>query len=318
MPFCGVDRAVGDDHRMLGVDQKPRGFADRAQLALRRRHRHVFRDVEFLAVIAHRLLRQPVVQREHHGRARRRGGDLIGAHERLGEVLRRDRRVVPFGVVAHDGVDVLRRMHRRHARRPVRGVEIVAGEHDHRRAVAKRVVDVHGGVHQPDRAVDQRHQRLVGDLVIAVGDADAAFLMGAGEEFRRRVLAVVDQQLVDGAIARCRVGRQVFDVERLDNVDHEIRSGLALARIGRDIRHAGLGGGDMGIRRQCRRQPLLRLRRGRSLGGVDGAAGAGNGGRGEEPAAVELQACILFGHRRLPLASLGCRAVRSRRRSNCV
>ena len=268
----GIDRAIGDDHRMFGVDQKPRGFADRARLALRRRHRHEFRNVEFLAEIAQRLLRQAVVQRQHDGRARRRGGDLIGAHERLGEVLRRDRRVVPFGVVAHDGADVLRRMHRRHARRPVRGIEIVAGEHDHGRAVAKRVVDVHGGVHQPDRAVAQRHQRLVGDLVIAVGDADAGFLMGAGEEFRHRVLAVVDQRLMDAAIARCRIGRQVFDVERLDDVDHEIRSGPALARIGRNIRHAGLGGGDMGVRRQRRRQPLLRFRRGRGLGGVDGTA----------------------------------------------
>ena len=211
-------------------------------------------------------------------------------------MLRRDRRVVPFGVVAHDGVDVLRRVHRRHARRPVRGVEIVAAEHDHRHAVAIRVVDIHGGVHQPDRAVDQRHQRLVGDLVIAVGDADAAFLMGAGEEFRHRVLAVVDQRLVDGAIARCRIGRQVFDVERLDDVDHEVRSGPALARIGRNIRHAGLGGGDMGVRRQRRWQPLLRFRRGRGFGGADGTAGAGNGGRGEEFSAVELHACILFGH----------------------
>ena len=245
---------------MLGVDQKPRRLADGAQFARRRRGGHVFRDVELLPVVPDRLRRQSVIEGDRDRRARRRGGDLVGAHERLGKVLRRDRGVVPFGEFAHDGVDVLRRMNGRHARRPMRGVKIVAVDNDHRHAIAISVVDVHGRVHQTDGAVAQGHQRLVGDLVVAVGDADAGLLVGAGEELRHRVLAVVDQRLVDGAIARSGVGRQVFDVEGLDDVDHEVRPGPAFGGIGRNIRHAGLGRRNARVRRQHRRRALLRLR----------------------------------------------------------
>src|SRR5580692_7858839 len=66
----------------------------------------------------------------------------------------------------------------------------------------------------------------------------------------------------------------------------------------------------MGVRRQRRRQPLLRFRRGGGFGGVDGAAGAGDGGRGEEFSAVELHACILFGHLVSPWHGLDSRRVR--------
>ena len=288
-------RAIDHDHRPLGIGEQPRGFVHRAGIALRRRAGEKFRNVELLAVIADRLGLQAAVERHHHRAIRRRGRDLVHAHERLREMLRRHRRVVPLGIVAHDRVDVLGGMEGRHARRALRGVEIVAAHDDDGNAVAPGVVDRHGGVLQPDHAVDQRHQRLAGRLEVAVAHRDAGLLVHAGEEFRHRVLAVIDQRLVDAAIARGRIGRQVFDVERLDHVDHEIGTGRAVV-VRRQRRRAGLGGGDMGIRRQRRRQPLLRFRRGGGFGGVDGAAGAGDGSRGEEFSAVEPQACILFGH----------------------
>ena len=231
-PFCGARRAIDHDHRPLGVGEKPRRFLHRAGLALRRRGRRVFRDVELLAVVLpDRLLLQAGVERDHHRPVGRRHRDLVGAHERLREVLQRHRRVVPLGEVAHQRVDVLRRMEGRHARRPMRGVEVVAAHDDDRHAVAPGVVDRHRGVLQADRAVAERQQRLAGDLEVAVRHADRGFLMRAGEELRHLVAAVVDQRLVDAAEARSAVRRQIFDVERLDDIDHEIGAGDAADAI---------------------------------------------------------------------------------------
>ena len=129
----------------------------------------------------------------------------------------------------------------RHARRPVRGVEIVAAHDDDRHAVAPGVVDRHAAVLQADGAVAQRHQRLAGDLEVAVRDADRGFLVRAGEELRHLVAAVVDQRLVDAAVARRAVGRQILDVERLDDIDHEVGAGDAADSIRLGLWVAGLG-----------------------------------------------------------------------------
>ena len=166
-------------------------------------------------------------------------------------MLRRNRSVVPFREIAHDRVDVLAGMEGRNAWRTVRGVKIVAADNEHRHAVAPGVVDRHGGVLQADHAVDQGHQRFAGRLKVAVAHGDAGFLVHAGEEFRHRVLAVIDQQLVQSAVARGRIGRDIFDVERLDDVDHEVGAGHAVF-LRRHFRGAGLGRGNMSIRRQGR------------------------------------------------------------------
>ncbi len=242
-------RAVDDDHRVLRAGEEPRRFLHGARVALRRRGRHVARDVGLFAVLLHRLLLQAGVERDRHRAVRRRHRDLVGAHERLREMLQRHRRVVPLGEVAHQRVDVLRGVEGRHARRPVRGVQVVAADDDHRHAVAPRVVDAHGGVLQADRAVAQRHQRLAGDLEVAVRHADRGLLVHAGEELGHPVAAVVDQRLVDGAVAGGAVGRQVLDVERLDDVDHEVGPGDAFdAR--QLARRLGLGRCNLHRRRQ--------------------------------------------------------------------
>ena len=65
-----------------------------------------------------RLLLQAGVERDHDRAVGRGHRDLVGAHDRLREVLQRHRRVVPLGEVANQRVDVLRRVDGRHARRP--------------------------------------------------------------------------------------------------------------------------------------------------------------------------------------------------------
>ena len=105
---------------------------------------------------------------------------------------------------------------------------------------------------QADGAVAQHHQRLAGGLEVAMGHADRGFLVGAGDELRLLVAAVVDQRFVQPAEARGRVRADIVDVERLDDVDHEVR---AVRTMGlRDfLRDAGLGRRDMGVGPQRRR-----------------------------------------------------------------
>ena len=198
-------------------------------------------------------------------------------------------------------VDVLRGMVRRHARRAVRGVEIVAANDDDRHAVAPRVVDRHGRVLQSDDAVHQGQQRLARDLEIAVRHGDGRFFVHASDVFRHLVAAVVDQRLMQRAETRGAIRRHVFDVERLDDIDHEIGTGLA-----RDtrhlLRHVGFGGDGMRGRRQRRRQPC------RHAPGRDGArawrrrhgCGAGHGCSGQKFATIYRLTRILARHRHLP------------------
>jgi hypothetical protein len=77
---------------------------------------------------------------------------------------------------------------------------------------------------QADGAVRHHRHRLAGRLGIAVRHADRGFLVQAGEELGLGVAAVIDQRFVQAAEARPRVGRDVFEAERLDDVDHEIRA----------------------------------------------------------------------------------------------
>ncbi len=287
-------RAVGDDHRIVGGGQEARRFLHRAGIALRRRRGNVLRNVELLAVLADHLLLQARVERDQHRAVRRRHGDLVRAHHRLREVLQRDRRVVPLGVVAHQQTDVLRRVEGRHARRPVRGVEVVAADHDHRHAVAPGVVDRHRRVLQPHRAVAQRHQRFAGDLEVAMAHGDRGFLVHAGEELRHLVAAVVDERFVDAAVARSTVRRAVLDVEGLEDVDHEVRARYAADAVRRHL--AGrlrLERRDLRGRRQYRRGFLCHRFIGAARGGrCDGGAGGEHSGQ-ESAAVFACHDCLL-------------------------
>ena len=258
---------VGDDHRVLRVGEQLRCLFHGAAIALRRRGRNVTRNGEPFAVIADRLLLQTGVERDCDRSAGRRHGDLEGAHEGLREVLERDRRVVPFGEVTHQRVDVLRRVECRHARRPMGGIKIIAADDDHGHTIAPRVVDGHRGMLQTHRAVAQRHQRLAGGLEVAVRHADPGFLVRASEEFRHLVAAIIDHRFVDPAITGSTVRGHVLDVERLDDVDHEIGAGSAAdARRRQFARRSGFRRRHMRRRRQRGGHPRWSVGRGARCG----------------------------------------------------
>ncbi len=203
-------------------------------------------------------------------------------------------------------------MEGRHARRPVRGIEIIAAHDDDRYPIAPGVVDRHGGVLQTDGAMDERQQRLARHLEIAVPHGHCGFLMHAGEEFRHLVLTVVDQRLVDGAIARGGIGGQILDVERLDHVDHEVGTGDA-ADPRQVLRDAGFRRSNVHRGRQ-RGRPRRRRRggSGRLRGRLRSRRGHRSGrtrhrDAGEELAAADIGTPIISFHGFLPLNA--CRDV---------
>ena len=81
--------AVDDDHRLLRADEQLRGFArwrpDRPAAAS---SCVSFGIAEACRRLVNRLFLQLGVEREHHRPVGRRHRDLVGAHERLREMLR--------------------------------------------------------------------------------------------------------------------------------------------------------------------------------------------------------------------------------------
>jgi hypothetical protein len=95
-------------------------------------------------------------------------------------------------------------------------------DHEYRRAIDISVVNPHGGVEEPDHVMHDRHHRLAGRLGIAVGDLYGDLLV-LTQQHRRIIAAVVDQRVVQAAIARARIERNIRKTELLDEVDDDIR-----------------------------------------------------------------------------------------------
>jgi hypothetical protein len=87
----------------------------------------------------------------------------------------------------------------------------------------------------------QGHQRLAARLEVAVCHADRRLFVRASQELGHLVAAVVDQRLVDASVAGGAICGEILDIERLDNVDHEV--GTSDTSNSRQIlRRCGLGG----------------------------------------------------------------------------
>ena len=84
---------------------------------------------------------------------------------------------------------------------------------------------MHGGGH-----------RLAGDLGIAMRDGDGGFLVQAEQHLRLRIAEIIDDAVVQPAIARARRERDIGDVERAQRVGDHVAA--EAGRIG-----AGRGAG---------------------------------------------------------------------------
>ena len=167
--------------------------------------------------------------------ARRGIGDPAGAQDRFARGDGRGRLVVPFGIAAHQRALVARGVDPVDPGPALGRVDRAGGaEHDHRHAVAPGVEDRHGGVHQPDIGMHRRRHRLAGDLGIAVRDGDRGFLVQAEQHLRPLIAEIVDQTVVQAAIAGARIERDIGNVERAQRVGHHVAAEAGGVDAGRD------------------------------------------------------------------------------------
>ena len=143
-------------------------------------------------------------------------------------MLKRDRVIVPLDVIAHHRGGVLHAVEPLGAGTPEGQIQRVAEDDEHRHAIAPGVVNRHGSVLQSDSPMRQDKKRLAFDLGVAMRHCHRRFLMAAGDELGTLISAVVEQRFVERAEAGTRIRADVLKAERLDDVDHEVRSGALI------------------------------------------------------------------------------------------
>jgi hypothetical protein len=86
-------------------------------------------------------------------------------------------------------------------------------EHEHRHAVAPGVEQAHHAVQQTDIAVQYAGHRLASCLGVTVRDRDRVILVQAYDDARSLVAEMIDQAVVQSAIARAGVEADIGDAE---------------------------------------------------------------------------------------------------------
>ena len=90
-------------------------------------------------------------------------------------VLQRYGRIVPFGEIAHQCIDVLCGVDGRHTGWAARRIEIVSTNNQHGNAIAPSVVNRHRGVLQADGTMAECQKGFARDFEISVRHADRKF-----------------------------------------------------------------------------------------------------------------------------------------------
>src|SRR3954467_13771910 len=114
-------------------------------------------------------------------------------------MLQRSRDIVPLDEVAENGGRILRAVRPGDDAAAPHGVEMIAENQVDRYAIAERVVDRHRGVLCTDGAVHRDQAWPPFDLRVAVRHRRGDFLVGAGDELRSGLAAVVDERLTEAA-----------------------------------------------------------------------------------------------------------------------
>ena len=101
-------------------------------------------------------------------------------------------------------------------------------------------------VHQPDIGVHGGDHRLAGDFGIAVGDGDGGFLVQAEQHLRLGIAEIIDDRVMQPAIARARGERDIGNIERAQRLGDDVRA--EARRIGAGRRRTfDRGNGGIGI-----------------------------------------------------------------------
>ena len=190
------------------------------------RHRHRPLDL---------LLLDAAVERHIDRAARLRQRHLVRLGDGVEMPLRRGRLFRPLHVVLDD-VGLRRGAMQPVDPAPVGGIERTgAAEHQHRRVVAERVVDAHRAVHQADQVVQDADADAAGGLGVAVRHRHRDLLVGGEHHLRLVIAAVVDQRVMQAAIARSRQQEDVVDVQAAEQLDHGVGPEFRVALVGRQI-----------------------------------------------------------------------------------
>ena len=237
---------AGEDHRMLGIAQQRGGLRDGVGRRRTGNRRHEALRVDRRHRLGELFLLHAGVEIDVSRPAGRGIGDPGGAQDRLARGCGRGRLVVPFGIAAHQRALVARGVDPVDPRPALDRVHRPGGaEQQHRHAVAPGVEDRHGAVHQPDIGMHRRRHRLAGDLGVAMRDGDRAFLVQAEQHLRPLIAEVIDDAVVEAAIAGARIERDVGHAGGAQRVGRDIAAEGGRVDAGR---LGPVDGGDAGVR----------------------------------------------------------------------
>ena len=220
LPEFRLARAASEhDHRPLGTPEQRGGLVDRALSRPRRLRRHEARDLRPFRLLVEARFLEARVEADIDRRSRRGARRDIGAAHRLHQRLRRGRLVIPFDDRADIGPLVARGMNPIDPRAALVGVERAGrAEHDHRHAVAPGVEQAHHAVQEPDIAVQHAGHRLARRLGIAMRDRDRMILVQAQQDTRPFVAEVIDETVVEPAIARAGVEADIGNAQPAEHL----------------------------------------------------------------------------------------------------
>ncbi len=210
-------------HRMLRrLDQGGR-LVDQLGRGRRLRVRHVARDIDRSERLGELRLLHLRVEIDVDGAHGRGIGHPGPAQQGFARRRRGGRLVVPFRIVAYDRALIAGGVDPVDPRAALGSVDRAGrAQDDDGRAVAPGVEHRHGGVKQPDVGMHRRRHRLVGHLGVAVGDRDRGFLMQAEQHLRHLVAEIVDDRVVQPAVARSWIERDIGDLQRPQRIGHHV------------------------------------------------------------------------------------------------
>ena len=243
--FFAARGAAGEDQHLLGIFEHRRRLLDQIGRRRGRDGWHEARDVDRRQLLGDFHLLQFGVEIDVDRALRRGVGNPGAAQNRLARGAGRGRLVVPFGVFAHQRALVARGVDPVDPGPALDRIDRAGGaEDEHRHAVAPGVEHGHGGVHQPDIGMHRGGHGLAGNFCITVGDGDGGFLMQAEQHLRRGIAEIIDDAVVQAAIARARGERDIGNIQRTQRIGDHVAA--ETGRIGAGRRRA-LEAGDRGV-----------------------------------------------------------------------
>ena len=228
--FAAARDPADQHHRSLRADQRLRRRFHRVGRGVRRLRRLEAGGIGDRHLAVEPGLLEPGVETDIDRAARRRLRHHPAAEHGLDDRLGGARLVVPFDEVPQHHALVLGGMDPVDPGSPQRRIDRPGRPHHiDRRAVAPGVEHRHQPVHQPDIGMDDRPHRLVRHLGVAMGDRDRVILMQAEQHLGVFVAEIVDDRIVEPAIAGAGVQRDVFDPEPAQHLGRDVAGPFHLA-----------------------------------------------------------------------------------------